>query len=465
LEIKPGRWGRVRRPGQAARVEKNPVFTVTEVTAMVRDALEEGIPPVSVEGEISNLRRPPSGHTYFTLKDQRSQLRCVLFRSYGLGLRFQPRDGEKVVATGTLTVYEARGEYQLRVERLRPAGQGDLALAFIQLRDRLQKEGLFDPDHKRPLPVYPEVVGLVTSAAGAAVEDMIRILRRRWPPVRIVLRPTRVQGEGSELEIARALDEMSEWGGADVVILGRGGGSLEDLWAFNEEAVARAVHRCATPVISAVGHEIDFTISDFVADERAATPSAAAEMAVPVAGAIREELAKARGRMNRAVFADLKDRRQVVRGLAKSRALGRPQDLMDQTQQRLDELLERMGRSLRGQMSLMRGRLGEDAARLGRSRPELTVGTLRSAMLELARRLDRSVALRLERVRENLGMLKRQMEALGPQEVLERGFCIALGPGGSLLRDPEEAPEGTPFSVVMARGRLKARSEGLEKDA
>jgi exodeoxyribonuclease VII large subunit len=432
---------------------------------MVRDALEEGIPPISVEGEISNLRRPSSGHTYFTLKDERSQLRCVLFRSYGLGLRFRPEDGEKVVATGTLTVYEARGEYQLRVTRLRPAGQGDLALAFIQLRNRLQKEGLFDPEHKRPLPVYPEVVGLVTSAAGAAVEDMIRILCRRWPPVRIVLRPTRVQGEGSALEIARALDEMSEWGGADVVIMGRGGGSLEDLWAFNEEAVARAVHRCATPVISAVGHEIDFTISDFVADERAPTPSAAAEMAVPVAGAIGEGLAKTHDRMGRAILADLRERRQAVRGLARSRALGRPQDLMDQTQQRLDELLERMRRSLSGRMSLMRGRLGEGAGRLQRSRPELTLGTLRASMLDLARRLDRSVGLRLERVRENLGMLKRQMEALGPQEVLERGFCIALGPGGSVLRDPEEAPEGTTFSVVMARGRLKARSEGVDKDA
>lgn len=432
---------------------------------MVRDALEEGIPPISVEGEISNLRRPSSGHTYFTLKDERSQLRCVLFRSYGLGLRFRPEDGEKVVATGTLTVYEARGEYQLRVTRLRPAGRGDLSLAFIQLRNRLQKEGLFDPDHKRPLPVYPEVVGLVTSAGGAAVEDMIRILRRRWPPVRIVLRPTRVQGEGSALEIARALDEMSEWGGADVVIMGRGGGSLEDLWAFNEEAVARAVHRCATPVISAVGHEIDFTISDFVADERAPTPSAAAEMAVPVAGAIREGLAKTHDRMDRAILAHLRERRQAIQGLARSRALGRPQDLMDQTQQRLDELLERMGRSLRGRMSLMRGRLGEDAGRLRRSRPELTLGALRASMLDLARRLDRSVGLRMERVRENLGMLKRQMEALGPQEVLERGFCIALGPGGSLLRDPEEAPEGTPFSMVMARGRLKARSEGVDRDA
>ncbi|MBD3336340.1 MAG: exodeoxyribonuclease VII large subunit, partial [Candidatus Eisenbacteria bacterium] len=303
-----------------------PVFSVSEVTAMVRGALEEALPPLAVEGEISNLRRPVSGHTYFTLKDARSQLRCVLFRGFSVGLRFQPRDGMKVIAAGAITVYEPRGEYQLRVERLEPSGVGELALAFLQLRDRLKDEGLFDPERKRPLPVYPQTVALVTSATGAAVRDMIRILRRRWPPVRIVLRPAAVQGEGAAEEIARGLDEVGSWGGADLVIVGRGGGSLEDLWAFNEEVVARAIARSPIPVVSAVGHEVDVTIADFTADVRAPTPSAAAEMAVPVAADVRERLLEHRLRLDRAVRTQLSGRRQAVLALAGSRALGRPQD-------------------------------------------------------------------------------------------------------------------------------------------
>ncbi|MBU1700076.1 MAG: exodeoxyribonuclease VII large subunit [Candidatus Eisenbacteria bacterium] len=439
------------------------VYSVSDVTGMVRRALEEGIPPLMVEGEISNLRRPVSGHFYFTLKDARSQLRCVLFRGFSVGLTFAPEDGMKVVAAGVLNVYEPRGEFQLRVESLQPAGLGDLALAFIQMRDRLQAEGLFDSDRKVPLPVYPETIGLVTSATGAAIQDMIRVLRRRWPPIRLVLRPAPVQGEGAAEKIAGAIEALDEWGGADLIIVGRGGGSLEDLWAFNEEVVARAIFRCHTPIISGVGHEIDVTISDFVADHRAPTPSAAAEHAVPVAEEVREWVVDARIRLDRALLSGISMRKKAVLALARSRALGRPLDLMDQTRQRLDEIFLRMTRGLKTRLSRRAEGLHQMDRRLNSARPIRLLSLCRQRLAEQGRRLREQTAGRVERARQRLEMLDRQMEALGPVEVLRRGFSITLNPEGRIVRDPSDAPEGMALSLILAAGRLRARSEGTDK--
>jgi exodeoxyribonuclease VII large subunit len=445
------------------RAGDRPVLTVSEVTELVRLALEAEIPPVAVEGEISNLRRPASGHLYFTLKDAASQLRCVFFRALASRLSFEPRDGMKVVAWGRITVYAPRGEYQLKVERLQRSGLGELAQAFLELKERLAAEGLFDAARKRPLPRYPRVVGLVTSATGAAVRDMVRILRRRWPPVRIVLRPTRVQGEGAAEEIARALEAMGAWGGADVVIVGRGGGSLEDLWAFNEEVLARAIARSPIPVVSAVGHEIDVTIADFAADVRAPTPSAAAELVVPEVGTVRRHLAELDRRLTRTVAQRLRDARTRLGALAASRALGRPQDLMDQTRQRLDELLERMGAALR-RLGQRRGEaLGETARRLEAASPVRRLGILRERLAPWRQRLETGIARRLEILREALRGRSAQLEALGPRGVLERGFCIALDPAGRPVRAPRQAPPGTLLRLLLAEGRLRARSEGADE--
>jgi exodeoxyribonuclease VII large subunit len=440
------------------------VYSVSDVTGMVRKALDEGIPPLMVEGEISNLRRPASGHLYFTLKDARSQLRCVLFRGFSVGLARQPEDGMKVVAAGVLNVYEPRGEYQLRVESLQPAGVGDLALAFIQLRDRLQAEGIFDAGRKRALPAYPGTVGLVTSATGAAVRDMIRVLRRRWPPVRIVLRPAPVQGEGAGAKIAAALQALDAWGGADLIIVGRGGGSLEDLWAFNEEVVARAIVNCRTPVISAVGHEVDVTISDFAADHRAPTPSAAAEHAVPVAAEVREGVIESKLRLDRSLLNGINRRREAIAALARSRALGRPLDLMDQTRQRLDELSLRISRGLSRRLAREAESLTQIEGRLRAARPTRLMALHRQRLREESRRLHEMTAMLVERAGQALKLLDRQLEALGPAEVLRRGFSITLDPKGRVVKDPGRAPAGTPLRLILAAGRLKARSEGPDNE-
>ncbi|RMD96216.1 MAG: exodeoxyribonuclease VII large subunit, partial [Calditrichaeota bacterium] len=255
-------------------------YTVSELTREIKILLETRIPEVWVEGEISNFTHHSSGHMYFLLKDEHAQISCVMWRSRNNTLFFTPQDGMKIIVRGRITVYEKRGNYQLEVLQLHPAGVGELQLAFEQLKNRLRKEGLFDPAHKKPIPPYPERIGIVTSPTGAAIRDMIHILQRRFPPVEIILNPVRVQGEGAAVEIAQAIDQFNRYGQVDVLIVGRGGGSLEDLWAFNEEIVARAIFRSQIPVISAVGHEVDFSISDFVADLRAPTPSAAAELVV-----------------------------------------------------------------------------------------------------------------------------------------------------------------------------------------
>ncbi len=255
-------------------------FTVSELTARIRDLLAKNFTDVVVEGEISNCRPAQSGHLYFTLKDEKAQVRCVWFKQQMRGLKFRPEDGLKVSVRGSVSVYEARGEYQIYVESMEPVGRGALQLAFEQLKKRLEAEGLFDAKNKKPLPILPSRIGLVTSPTGAAVRDMVRILRRRFPNVRLTLFPVRVQGEEAPREIVKAIQYFNQQALVDVLIVGRGGGSMEDLWAFNEEIVARAIFASAIPVISAVGHETDFTIADFVADVRASTPSAAAEIVV-----------------------------------------------------------------------------------------------------------------------------------------------------------------------------------------
>jgi exodeoxyribonuclease VII large subunit len=318
------------------------IYSVSEITKEIKDLLESSFPFIWVEGEISNFKKHTSGHMYFTLKDEEAQIRCVMWRFINQKLNFMPEDGMKVLVQAELTVYERSGNYQLKVIRMTPSGIGELQMAFEQLKRKLAAEGLFDPVHKKSLPVYPDRIGVVTSPTGAAIRDIVSIIQRRFPQVQIILLPVRVQGEGAAEEIARAIDLFNEYGNVDVIIVGRGGGSLEDLWAFNEEVVARAIFRSKIPVISAVGHEIDFSISDFVADLRAATPSAAAELVVKERREIMQNVHNYYLRLLKAISRVLEFHRERLNNLQKSYGFRKPEDFILQLGQRIDELEERL---------------------------------------------------------------------------------------------------------------------------
>jgi exodeoxyribonuclease VII large subunit len=350
-----------------------PFFTVSEITRKIKLLLEGGFPGIVVQGEVSNLRRHTSGHIYFTLKDEGAQIAAVIWRSRVPTLSLVPEDGMKVFATGRITLYELRGQYQLDISGIRPLGVGELQLAFERLKARLAEEGLFEERHKKPLPVFPERVGVVTSETGAALQDILNVLRRRFPGIAVILRSARVQGAGAAQEIAAAIQDLNEHGEADVMIVGRGGGSLEDLWAFNEEEVARAIFASRIPVVSAVGHEIDYTISDFVADRRAPTPSAAAELVVPDRRAVFERVVGFAARMSDAVRETLADRREAVRRALSSYALNRPLDLLRQYSQRLDDRTRAMRLSLRHVAGMAASRLEGLQARVSSMDPQLAL--------------------------------------------------------------------------------------------
>jgi exodeoxyribonuclease VII large subunit len=339
-------------------------LTVSELTRQIKDLIEGNLPRVLVEGEVSNFVRAGSGHLYFTLKDESAQLRAVMWRSSAARLRFEPEDGLHVVAAGAMEVYAPRGTYQLVIRELMPVGVGPLELAFRQLHDKLAAEGLFDPERKRPLPAFPRRIALITSPTGAAVRDMLQVLTRRWPGCDVVVVPVPVQGADAAPRIAAALREVHRIPGVDVVITGRGGGSLEDLWAFNEESVARAIFNCPLPVVSAVGHEIDITIADLVADRRALTPSEAAELVVPNAIDIRVALDRLAGRLGIALSGHAKRLRLRLEQLAASRGLARPFEPIHDRQRRLDELEASLRRSASRLVYDARSKLAAITARL-----------------------------------------------------------------------------------------------------
>lgn len=330
-------------------------YTVSEITRRIKGLLETSLPTVWVQGEISNFTWHSSGHLYFTLKDEYSQLRCVMWRERSQRLFFTPQNGMKVLAQGDITVYERAGQYQLTVRQLQPAGIGELELAFEQLKERLRAEGLFDEKHKRSLPEFPQTIGVVTSPTGAAIRDIAQIIGRRAPWVEVILRPTLVQGEGAAADIAQAIDEFNQYGKVDLLIVGRGGGSLEELWAFNEEMVARAIYRSRIPVISAVGHEVDFTIADFVADRRAPTPSAAAELAVRDRAELQKLVRLLQQQAADGVLRKIKDAQTKVHALVSSYAIRRFEDSLEQQLQRVDEL---SGALIRGLDHIVVGKIG-----------------------------------------------------------------------------------------------------------
>jgi exodeoxyribonuclease VII large subunit len=435
------------------------VLSVSELNAAIRAVLEGEFRDVWVTGEISGLKLAASGHYYFTLKERDAQVKCVAFRSAHRYWKFKPQDGLAVLARGRVDVYEARGEYQLLVEMLEPQGLGALQLAFEQLKKKLAAEGLFAPERKRPLPRFPQRIGIVTSPRGAAIADMVQILSRRFPGLHIRLFPATVQGEGSVEEVCRGIQWFSKSAWADLIIVGRGGGSLEDLWTFNTESVARAIAACSVPVVSAVGHETDITIADFVADLRAPTPSAAAEMVVRTREELLDRIAAARTKTGQALryrFAMLEKR---LRQQGIDRALGVLHRRVGRSLQRIDE--HEFGMRERMRAALERRERARRAleTRLQRFdvRPRLALGRRRMESADNA--AIQLMKIRLAKRRSRLDELAAHLSQLSPLRVLERGYAIVTNEQG-VVRDSAEAPAGSSVNVRVAKGQFEATVTG-----
>ena len=432
------------------------IYSVTELNAAIRSVLDTEFADVWVSGEISGLKLAASGHYYFTLKEREAQVKCVAFRSAHRYWKFKPRDGLAVLARGRIDVYEARGEYQLLVEILEPQGLGALQLAFEQLKRKLASEGLFEAERKRPLPRFPRRIGIVTSPRGAAIADMVHILSRRFPGLHIRLYPALVQGEGSVDEVCRGIEYFSRTGWPDLIIVARGGGSLEDLWTFNEEPVARMIAGSKVPVVSAVGHETDVTIADFVADLRAPTPSAAAELVVPLLDDLLDRIAAARAKALQSVryrFAML-DRRLRQQGI--DRALAILHRRVGRNLQRMDEQEYRMRERVRAVIGARERARRTLEARLQRFdiRPRLASGRRR---LESAEAIAvQATRMRLARRRADLDQLTAKIEQLSPLKILDRGYAIVSNQKG-ILKDPAEAPPESNIHVRLAKGSLDAK--------
>ncbi len=373
-------------------------LSVSEATKLIKQLIESQLPHMWIEGEISNFIHHSSGHMYFSVKDAKATMSCTMWAGRNALLRFEPVNGMKVLLHGRITVYERRGQYQLDVHEMHPSGVGALQMAFEQLKEKLLEEGLFDESHKQELPQFPEAIGIVTSPTGAALRDLFSVLRRRWPAAELILRPALVQGDGAAKDVADAISEFNDYGNVDLLIVGRGGGSLEDLWAFNEEIVARAIHDSEIPIISSVGHEVDFTIADFVADVRAATPSAAAELAVPDSKEVFALISQQISRAYSLTKAQTAQAREKLNGLQLSYGLRRPRDIVKQYSQRLDELSLRM---------------------------------------------QRAASAHAAKERMRFEALKRELNALSYESILKRGFVV--------IRDAEDGKVLSSVSQVNAK--------------
>jgi exodeoxyribonuclease VII large subunit len=429
-------------------------FTVTELTARIRDLLGRNFTDIWVEGEISNCREAQSGHIYCTLKDERAQIRCVCFKQQLRAIKFRPEDGLHVTVRGSVSVYESRGEYQIYIENIEPVGLGALQLAFEQLKKRLEAEGLFAAGRKKPLPMLPSRIGLITSPRGAAVRDIVRILRRRFHNVHLMVYPVLVQGEGAAAEIVKALKFFNQRKLVDVLILARGGGSLEDLWAFNEEIVARAIFASEISVISGVGHETDFTIADFVADVRASTPSAAAELVVQTRREFDMHIADLRETLVRLVRYRLLDLSKRVHELSARRGFRRPLDLLRQQRQRADEMTSRLALGLRARLEQARKRFTALHLRIAAFDFRVKISAFRRHLDKLTADLGIRIERLLRTKRERLERLTLQLQERSPLRVLERGYAIATDAAGNLLRDAAQVQIGDTLAVQLHRGRL-----------
>jgi len=444
------------------------IYTVSDLNRAARGLLEGNLPLLWVEGEISNLARPASGHLYFSLKDSQAQVRCALFRNRSLLLRFRPADGMKVLVRGRVSLYEPRGDFQLIAEHMEEAGHGALQRAFEELKARLAAEGLFDPARKRPLPAVPRRIGVITSPSGAALRDVLSVIRRRYPLAGVVLYPVPVQGEGAAQKIAAMLKLASSRGECDVLILARGGGSLEDLWAFNEEMVARAIRACAIPVVSGVGHETDFTIADFAADLRAPTPTGAAELVTPDISAWQRQLREQAERLSQAqerLFEGLRDRLSWCRERLSQLHPGR---VLRDRAQRLDELESRLHHGMRMRLRHESVHLTAIMARLREHSPAQGLRQASDRLINLAQRLKAAAQADVLAARNRVALAARALDAVSPLATLQRGYAIVSdAASGGIISHVAAVRPGQAIRAELVDGSLLAeiketRREGKE---
>ena len=447
------------------RPARRQALTVSELTNRLQGLLETEFVDVWVEGEVSNLKRAASGHMYFSLKDAGAQIRAVVWKTDARLLRFEPKDGMHVLARGSLRVYPPRGDYQVSVQVLEPLGKGSLAQAFEELKERLEKEGLFAPGRKRPLPLLPRRIAVVTSPTGAVIRDILRVLHQRYASLEVLVYPVRVQGEGAAGEIARALSALNRLGGLDVVILARGGGSLEDLWAFNEESVARAIAASRIPTLSAVGHETDVTIADFVADVRAPTPSAAAERVVQPKEALQARVNTAGNRLGAALRLRLTRTRARVEAAAAHRVFAAEQGRLRIRAQRVDELVRRGERALVRRLETSRERAGRKRERLEVLRWDRQLAARRERVARRVERLHGLLRGRVDQRRATLAGMAGRLEGLSPVAVLGRGYALVWDEAtGVLLRDAGETELGHELRVRLHKGTVRATVESKEPE-
>ncbi len=423
------------------------------MTGLLRTSIEERFSDIWLEGELSNLRAPGSGHVYCTLKDKTSQIRAVLFRSTAVRLRFALQEGLQVIVRGRLTVYEPRGEYQIVLDTVEPKGIGALQLAFEQLKERLATEGLFDQDRKKSIPIFPRAVGVITSLTGAAIRDILAVLRRRWPTLHILIAPVQVQGESAGRQIAEALTALNDLGSVDVIIVGRGGGSLEDLWSFNEEVVVRAIAASHVPVVSAVGHEIDVTLADFVADLRSPTPSAAAEAVVPVLAETVERLLELKVRLEQVMLRHCAFERQRldngIRGVADVRFR------LQEAAQRTDDMVDRLREMVQQLLAAGRERIHGVQRNLSGLNPILAIKQGLATVPQLSKRLEGQMGVMLAQHRHRIHATLAQLNTLSPLAILGRGYSILQTvPAGKILHRAKDVEVGQELEAQLASGRL-----------
>ena len=450
------------RPAPRAAAAERRAFTVTQLTERIRGTLEVEFFDVWVEGEVSNLRLAASGHWYFSLKDESSQIQAVLWKSAARLVRFKPRDGLKVLARGSLGVFAPRGEYRLSVEVLEPLGKGSLQQAFEELKERLEKEGLFAAARKRPLPVLPRRIAIVTSPVGAVIQDILRVLKQRYANLEVLIYPARVQGPEAAAEIVQGLRALGKLKGLDVVIVARGGGSLEDLWPFNEERVARALAACAVPTISAVGHETDFTIADFVADLRAPTPSAAAERVIEAKTDISARIDHLQDRLAASARLRMTRVRARVSGLTSHRVFTAERGRLRGQAQRVDDLARRAETGLVRQVERARERLRRGRERAEAFRWDRQLAARRDRVAHASVRLAGLARAGLAARRAGLGRCAAQLESLSPLSVLSRGYALVWDARGRLLRDAAGVAAGEELSIRLHAGGLRAAVTGRD---
>lgn len=428
------------------------ILTVSQLNRAAKGLLETYLPMLWVEGELSNLSAPSSGHWYFSLKDSGAQVRCAMFRNRNMLVRVKPEPGKKVLVRGKVSLYEGRGDYQLIVEHMELAGAGDLQRQFELLKEKLQAEGLFDPAHKKPLPAWPRRLGVVTSPTGAAVHDILHVLRRRFPALPVIVLPVAVQGNEAAGQIAAAIETANRHALCDVLIVGRGGGSLEDLWAFNEEVVARAIHASAIPVVSAVGHEVDFTIADFVADLRAPTPSAAAELISPDGPALLQQLKQYELQLSRCMAAHLRWHRQQVEHLRAR--LPHPKQKLQAQAQTLDHLEMRLQRAMATSLRGAQQRVERLHHKLQRFNPQHQLARHAHHLQVLSLRLEVAQRKVLEAQQQRLQRAAGLLQSVSPLNTLSRGYSILLTDTGYAVRDSTEVNEGQTLTARLHRGEL-----------